>query len=63
MGIVVRLPFVAPKRRPSRLQRSGRDIKQPWYIPTTALWQCRANKFQINVIKEVHMGECKLDIF
>ena len=26
MGIVVRLPFVPPKRRPSRLRRSGRDI-------------------------------------
>ena len=26
MGIVMRLPFVLPKRRPSRLRRSGRDI-------------------------------------
>ena len=26
MGIVVRLTFVPPKRRPSRLWRSGRDI-------------------------------------
>ena len=26
MGIIVRLPFVPPKRRPSRLRRTGRDI-------------------------------------
>ena len=26
MGIVVRLPFVSPKRQPLRLRRSGRDI-------------------------------------
>ena len=41
MGIVVRLPFVPSKQRPSCLRRSGRDITAAFKVDTNSIYQRR----------------------